>query len=179
MMSQGPAKQKGQWFKRLRDSGKAVGQSAVEYALILTLIVMGIAVVISVSGPAIGNVFSNTVANLLNLTTTPEDPLSEQEFWNLVTAVASFTPDTVALITNTPVPGGNNDSDNDGIKNDDDNCPNNSNTDQADDNSNGIGNVCDPTSGDYNVDDDNDGVLDNTDNCPGVANPDQADADSD
>ena len=68
------------------------------------------------------------------------------------------------------------DEDGDGIADSDDNCPAIANADQADSDTDGLGNVCDPTP---NGDDDADGVDDMTDNCPGLANPDQTDTDGD
>lgn len=138
---------------------RETGQAFVEYVLILVLLVMSLAVILSITGPAVGNVFSNQVANLLNLTTTPEDPLTEGEFWDLVTAVASYTPDTVDLIPNTPIAEG--DTDGDGILNAADNCP--TVFDPT--------NTCDPGI----IDTDNDGVVDASDNCPLVFNPGQED----
>lgn len=78
------------------------GQALMEYALILVIAFLGLIAILAVTAPAIGNVWSNTVFNLLGQTTTPQEPLEEAEFWELVTAVASYTPETVNLITNTP-----------------------------------------------------------------------------
>lgn len=80
------------------------GQALIEYALILVLAFLGLIAVLAITTPAVGNVFSNTVYNLLGQTTTPQEPMSVSDFWDQVTAVASFTPDTVDLITNTPLP---------------------------------------------------------------------------
>lgn len=80
------------------------GQALIEYALILVLAFIGLIAVLALTTPVVGNVFSYTVYNLLGQTTTPQEPLSVGEFWDQVTAVASFTPETVNLITNTPLP---------------------------------------------------------------------------
>jgi hypothetical protein len=65
-------------------------------------------------GGTVGNIFSNTVVNLVNGTTTPYKAVDATQFWNYVTAVASFTPPTIQVqvsitptsqaptITNTP-----------------------------------------------------------------------------
>lgn len=56
-----------------------------------------------------------------------------------------------------------------------DNCPSNPNPDQADGDNDGIGDVCDSTSGDN----DNDLIPNANDNCPNISNADQANFDSD
>ena len=78
------------------------GQALVEYILIVVLVVFAIVAILALTGPAVGNVFSNTVYNLLNQTTTPRPTLSETEFWDYVTAVASYTPGPIVVNTNTP-----------------------------------------------------------------------------
>ncbi len=80
------------------------GQAMIEYVLILVLAFIGLIAILLITAPAVGNVFSNTVYNLLGQTTTPQDPLSEADFWDVVTAVASYTPQSVSLVTNTPLP---------------------------------------------------------------------------
>ncbi|GIK62839.1 MAG: hypothetical protein BroJett018_06330 [Chloroflexota bacterium] len=87
--------------------GKLRGQALLEYVMILALAFIGLIAILTITGPAIGNVFSRTVYDLLGQTTTPQDPLEANEFWNLVTAVASYTPADVDLITNTPAPQNN------------------------------------------------------------------------
>ncbi|GMV38374.1 MAG: hypothetical protein AMXMBFR64_00900 [Myxococcales bacterium] len=59
-----------------------------------------------------------------------------------------------------------------------DNCPEHSNLDQKDTDSDGIGDVCDETSG-VTDDKDKDGVKDVVDNCPNNYNPEQLDTDGD
>ncbi len=91
----------------VRSGGKLRGQALLEYVMILALAFIGLIAILTITGPAIGNVFSRTVYDLLGQTTTPQDPLEANEFWNLVTAVASYTPADVDLITNTPAPQNN------------------------------------------------------------------------
>lgn len=98
------------YFKKQRKSAtstsdvhsKQQGQALLEYVLILVIAMIGLIAILAITAPAIGNVWSNTVFNLLGQTTTPQDPLEEAEFWEMVTAVASYTPEAVNLITNTP-----------------------------------------------------------------------------
>ncbi|MBN1201002.1 MAG: hypothetical protein JXJ20_04020 [Anaerolineae bacterium] len=95
-------KKKNFWFRltpRL-----AGGQALIEYALILVLVVLAIVAVVTVTGPAVGNVFSNTVYNLLGGTIEPRETLAADAFWDQVTAVASYTPESPSLMTNTPAP---------------------------------------------------------------------------
>lgn len=84
---------------------KQQGQSMVEYTLIVVLLVFAFAVAIAATGPAIGNVFSNTVYNLLG--TDPDDindlP-SKDAFWLTVTWVSQQTPVEEPLPTRTKVP---------------------------------------------------------------------------
>jgi|GEM_PF-1806046 len=181
-------------FKRDISHRRERGQALVEYILILTLVIMALAVVLSATGPAVGNVFSDAVAGLLGDNQTPEDPMSEGEFWDLVDAVASYTPDSYDFFTNTPP--GEKDSDSDGILDNADNCKFNPNADQTDTDGDGVGDICDADSDDFDVDNDGDGFLDRAcnpsdagygaplssearqkcgDNCIGIANADQAD----
>jgi hypothetical protein len=81
------------------------GQSMVEYVLIVVLVILAFAIAIAATGPAIGNVFSNTVYNLLG--TNPDeikDLPDKQEFWDLVTWVAQQTPIEESIPTRTLVP---------------------------------------------------------------------------
>nr|MBA3871900.1 hypothetical protein [Anaerolineae bacterium] len=71
------------------------GQALVEYALILTLVVMALVAAVAATGPALGNVFSNTVFNLVGITGTPQDLYSRGgpvAFWLTVTYVAANPP---------------------------------------------------------------------------------------
>jgi Flp pilus assembly pilin Flp len=79
------------------------GQALVEYALIIALILIGLVVVIAAVGPAIGNIFSNTVVNILDAPE-PRPSLMPEEFWNTVTAVWLFTPEGHIFATWTPAP---------------------------------------------------------------------------
>lgn len=89
------------WFARKKKTG---GQALVEYVLILTLVTIAIIAVLAITGPAVGNVFSNAVFNLLGGTVEPRDTLEADDFWTQVAAVASYTPENPSLITNTPAP---------------------------------------------------------------------------
>jgi hypothetical protein len=75
-----------------------------------------------------------------------------------------------------PGPGGQTDSDFDGIPNVTDNCPNAANPSQLDTDNDGIGDACDTPNP---TDSDVDGIPDISDNCPFVANPGQLDSDND
>lgn len=90
--------------RKMQPPQETHGQALAEYALILALGVIGLVAVLTILAPAVGNVFSNTVYNLLGQTTTPQEPLSANEFWDVVTAVASYTPEAPDLVTNTPLP---------------------------------------------------------------------------
>lgn len=79
------------------------GQALVEYVLIMALVTLALIAVLAITGPAVGNVFSNQVYNLLGGTIEPRDTLEAVEFWTQVAAVASYTPENPSLITNTPV----------------------------------------------------------------------------
>lgn len=85
----------------------ARGQSLVEYALIVVLVVAAIALAFALVPleNAISNVFDEAIAGVLNLTVTPRSTLNQTEFWRLVTEVASITPQTRIAATNT-VPAG-------------------------------------------------------------------------
>jgi len=84
---------------------KESGQALVEYALILTLLILGLAAALAATGPVVGNVFSNAVTNLIgsNSELVAELPDSD-EFWATVTWVATQTPAEVPLPTRTLPP---------------------------------------------------------------------------
>ena len=79
------------------------GQAMVEYVLIAVLVMLGLVTILTVTAPAIGNVFSNTVYNLLGQQFTPYSTLAPAEKANLATAVGSYTPNPVIYSTNTPL----------------------------------------------------------------------------
>jgi Flp pilus assembly pilin Flp len=84
----------------------APGQALIEYALILVLVVMALAAAFIATGPALGNVFSNTVYNLLGQTSVAQVDLGTRggptAFWQTVTAVAENPPKDSAFPTNVP-----------------------------------------------------------------------------
>jgi Flp pilus assembly pilin Flp len=93
------------WVLQLRGSkrGQAGGQALVEYALIATLVVIAIAAILTVTGPVIGNVFSNTVYNLLGNTFDVNTPYTLGDIKNIATSLASLTPNQLPYETNTPL----------------------------------------------------------------------------
>ncbi|MFN8420559.1 MAG: hypothetical protein U0528_15145, partial [Anaerolineae bacterium] len=68
------------------------GQALVEYVLIAVFVVMAIIGIIALTGPAVGNIFSNAVINLLQQTWTPYPTLSVEQLGTYIAAVASYTP---------------------------------------------------------------------------------------
>jgi len=81
------------------------GQSMVEYVLIVVLVILAFVIAIAATGPAIGNVFSNTVYNLLG--TDPDeikDLPDKEDFWLTVTWVSQQTPVEESIPTRTQVP---------------------------------------------------------------------------
>lgn len=81
------------------------GQAMIEYALIIVLVVFAFWIAIQATGPAIGNVFNNTVTNLLGMD--PDevaDVPGREDFWMTVTWVASQTPQEFPLPTRTLAP---------------------------------------------------------------------------
>ncbi|MBN2306037.1 MAG: hypothetical protein JXQ72_16260 [Anaerolineae bacterium] len=93
--------------RRSRARPKTDGQALVEYVLILTLVTLALLAVLAITGPAVGNVFSNQVYNLLGGTISPRNTLAADDFWTQVAAVASYTPESPGLVTNTPAPSTN------------------------------------------------------------------------
>jgi Flp pilus assembly pilin Flp len=83
---------------------KTRGQALIEYVLILTLVVVALIAVLTLTGPVVGNVFSNTVYELMGGDVEPRDTLSAERFWQQVEAVSSFTPGSPKIQTNTPAP---------------------------------------------------------------------------
>jgi len=82
------------------------GQALVEYALILALVGIAFGIALAATGPAIGNVFSNTVFNLLGGTPPGEGQAigGPEEFWLTVTYVAANPQEERALPTRTRPP---------------------------------------------------------------------------
>jgi Flp pilus assembly pilin Flp len=93
-----------------KPAGKWRGQALAEYALIIAFVVLAIIGIVALTGPAVGNVFSNAVANLLYQTLTPYNTLNPQTLESYLTAVASYTPATrlprtpINPPTETPLP---------------------------------------------------------------------------
>ena len=85
---------------------RSSGQALIEYALILILVVIALAAALIATGPALGNVFSNTVYNLLGQDTTPSDlsGAGPVAFWQTVTAIALNPPQETPFPTNLPPP---------------------------------------------------------------------------
>lgn len=98
------AEPKGSLRKLLRRGRAASGQAMVEYVLIAILVCLAIAAVVTLTGPAVGNVFSNTVYNLMDQKGSPYPTRSADEVKEMMTAVASYVPPPRVLHTNTPLP---------------------------------------------------------------------------
>jgi Flp pilus assembly pilin Flp len=79
------------------------GQALVEYALIAVLVCLAIAAVVTATGPTIGNIFSNTVYNLLGQKFTPEPMLDSNQIFVLATTVSQYTLPPPTYQTNTPL----------------------------------------------------------------------------
>ena len=81
----------------------ASGQSLVEYTLIAVILLGGLFMILVATGPAIGNVFSNTLVNLIGADTELRDiAQGPTAFWETVEAVSNFNPTEKALATNAP-----------------------------------------------------------------------------
>lgn len=80
------------------------GQSLVEYTLIVTLVILAFGFALAATGPAIGNVFSNTIFNLVGQDGEVIDIPDRAGFWGTVTWVAQQTPQETPLATRTTVP---------------------------------------------------------------------------
>ena len=86
------------------------GQALVEYALILVMVAILFAVTLAATGPAIGNVFSNAVYNLIG--GNPEDfqnrintgPGLSENFWATVAWLEDHPPEERAIALNNPLP---------------------------------------------------------------------------
>lgn len=80
------------------------GQALVEYALILVLVGIAFGFALAATGPVIGNVFSNTVYNLLGQTPEAREIARPGDFWLTVTWVAGAPLEERALPTRTDAP---------------------------------------------------------------------------
>jgi Flp pilus assembly pilin Flp len=78
------------------------GQSMVEYALIGVLVALAIGTTIILTKGTIGNVFSNTVYNLLQASTTPYVPPDSSTLNAYGTAFFALQPPPSPFQTNTP-----------------------------------------------------------------------------
>jgi hypothetical protein len=86
---------------------KESGQALVEYVLIVVLVVLSFSIALAATGPAIGNVFSNTILNLLGQTAAERAIVSIPDrsgFWGTVTWVAGVTPQETPFATVTSLP---------------------------------------------------------------------------
>lgn len=79
------------------------GQALVEYALILVLVAIAFGVALAATGPVLGNVFSNSVRDLLRQTEVGEIP-GREDFWLTVTYAHENPPRERPLQSNTPAP---------------------------------------------------------------------------
>ncbi len=93
--------------RRISRNGRSArhiqGQALVEYALIAVLVCIAIAAVITATGPTIGNIFSNTVYNLLGQKFNTTPTLSKTEIFDYATQLSQFTVPPPAYHTNTPL----------------------------------------------------------------------------
>jgi Flp pilus assembly pilin Flp len=83
--------------------GQVRGQALVEYSLIAVLVIIAIVAILTVTGPVVGNIFSNTVYNLLGNTFVVNTPYSLVDIQNIANAIASLTPHPLPYETNTPL----------------------------------------------------------------------------
>lgn len=80
------------------------GQALIEYALILVLIGIAFGFALAATGPVIGNVFSNTVYNLLGQTPQAREIARPADFWLTVTWVKQAPLEERSLPTRTQAP---------------------------------------------------------------------------
>lgn len=97
-----------QFGKSLLRYGKP-GQALVEYALILVMVAILFGVTLAATGPAIGNVFSNTVFNLLGQDPRDVEILaqgrgSRDAFWATVEWIENNPPQEAPIPDNPPIP---------------------------------------------------------------------------
>lgn len=93
-------------IKEVTPQPKKRGQSLVEYTLILALLGIAMGFAIAATGPAVGNVFSNVVFNLLRQTPEGNGPdiAGPVDFWLTVTYVHQNPQQEQRLPTRTPLP---------------------------------------------------------------------------
>lgn len=94
--------------KSLLLQGKS-GQALVEYALILVLVAVLFGVTLAATGPAIGNIFSNTVFNLLGQDPRDVEILAQgrgnrDAFWATVQWIENNPPQEAPIPDNPPIP---------------------------------------------------------------------------
>ena len=70
------------------------GQSMVEYALILVMLMGAFIMAWTLAGPAIGNVFSGTVYDLMGHTPDLRIEAKPDDFWLLVTQIRANPPNS-------------------------------------------------------------------------------------
>ncbi|MEP7289814.1 MAG: hypothetical protein ABI947_29035 [Chloroflexota bacterium] len=89
--------------QRRKPLRQAEGQALVEYTLLTVLVAMALIAAITLTGPTIGNVFSNVIYNVVGNDPT-YTPLTIGQVNNYKDAYATFATDYVAdnLKTNTP-----------------------------------------------------------------------------
>ncbi len=83
--------------------GRTSGQALVEYVLIASLVVIGIIAVLTVTGPTVGNIFSNTVYNLLGQTFDPQPMPDDKQIQTQAKDLEQITPAPYSYNTNTPL----------------------------------------------------------------------------
>src|SRR5690606_34577716 len=88
---------------------KERGQALVEYALILAFVVLALIAILAATGPAVGNIFSNVVFNLIGRNPGEIQSLADQggaaeQFWLTVTWVANLNCDESRCETPYPTP---------------------------------------------------------------------------
>lgn len=80
------------------------GQALVEYILIVVLVAIIFGIALASTGDVIGNVFSNSVNDLLRQTEITGTIPNVEDFWKTVTAAFENPPAEKPLPTNTPAP---------------------------------------------------------------------------
>jgi Flp pilus assembly pilin Flp len=80
----------------------ASGQSMIEYTLIAVLVVTAIAAAIVLTGPAVGNIFSNTVYNVMGQNSAPYPTYSSNQIVNQYGTAMAKTLVPYTFQTNTP-----------------------------------------------------------------------------